>query len=54
MRLEQRQRHIRRAAMQARADGVVTPRERQRLSRMQMRASHAIYRQRHNGQGYRP
>ena len=54
MRLERRQRHIHRAAMRARADGVVTLRERARLQRMQARASRAIYRQRHDGQGYRP
>ena len=39
--------------MRARADGVITPRERMCLQRMQMRTSRDIYLQRHDGQGWR-
>ena len=48
-RLRAGQRHVRRAERIARADRVVTPRERARLERLQDRQSRRIARLRHNG-----
>ena len=54
-RLRREQRSIRRAEALARADGVVTPRERRQLRRMQLRSSHDIYVRGHNPRiAYRP
>jgi hypothetical protein len=47
-RLRAGERHIRRMERRAKADGVVTPRERVRLNRALNHQSHAIYRLKHN------
>ena len=49
MRLRAGQRGIRRMERVARADGVVTPRERAIISHAQTHESRAIYRMKHNG-----
>jgi len=46
--LQAEQRQIRHAERHAKADGVVTPHERQRLAQMQQHASRNIHRQRHD------
>lgn len=46
--LNKQQRHIRRSERVAKADGVVTVRERRALHRKQHRANHAIRRAKHN------
>lgn len=48
--LQQQQRHIRQAERHAKADGVVTARERQHLARLQHQASRHIQRQKHDAQ----
>ncbi len=48
--LLKQQRHIRQAERHAKADGVVTAQERQRLAAMQHHASRSIQRQRHDPQ----
>ena len=48
--LRGQQRHIRRAEKRAEADGVVTPEEKAKLERKQDRASHQIYKQKHDEQ----
>ena len=48
--LQKQQRHIRHAERHAKADGVVTARERHRLHRLQDRASRHIHRQKHDSQ----
>ena len=48
--LQQQQRHIRHAERHAKADGVVTAQERQRLAAMQDHASRSIQRQKHDPQ----
>jgi hypothetical protein len=48
--LQQQQRHIRHAERHAKADGVVTAQERQRLAAMQDHASRSIHRQKHDAQ----
>jgi hypothetical protein len=47
-RLEAQQKKIRRDKRKAKADGVVTPAERQKIAREQNRASRNIYRKKHN------
>jgi hypothetical protein len=47
-RLRQGQRHVDRMEDRAKADGVVTPRERARITRAQDRQSRRIYRLKHN------
>ncbi|KAB0678088.1 hypothetical protein [Aureimonas leprariae] len=51
-RLAQQQRRIDRAQARARYDGYVSPRERQRIERMQNRSSRNIYQKKHNYRGY--
>jgi uncharacterized membrane protein YebE (DUF533 family) len=51
MRLERGHLAIRRAILRARADGVVTARERARIARMQNMESRRIWRQKHDRQG---
>lgn len=46
--LNKQQRHIRRSECAAKADGVVTMRERRELHRKQQRANHTIRRAKHN------
>jgi hypothetical protein len=48
--LQHQQRHIRQAERRAKADGVVTARERQHLARLQQQASRSIHRQKHDAQ----
>ncbi|MEP7163221.1 MAG: hypothetical protein ABI741_00930 [Ferruginibacter sp.] len=47
-RLERQQRHIRHERREARADGVVTSRERRALRKDERRANRNIHRKRHN------
>ena len=49
-RLQHEQRAIHRAERHAKADGRVTPAERRHLAHLQHRASHHIYRQKHDAQ----
>jgi hypothetical protein len=49
-RLEHRQSVINKAEDKAKADGTVTTQERKRIARMQNKASHRIYRQKHDAQ----
>jgi hypothetical protein len=49
-RLERQQTVINSAEDRAKADGAVTAQERKRLTRMQNKASHRIYRQKHDAQ----
>ena len=51
MRLERRHLAIRRAMVRAKADGVVTARERAHIARMQNGESRRIWRQKHDRQG---
>ncbi|MBI1796017.1 MAG: hypothetical protein HY076_05035 [Candidatus Eisenbacteria bacterium] len=48
-RLRAGQRHVRRMERRAKADGVVTPRERARITRAQNHQSRTIRRLKHNG-----
>ena len=48
MRLRAGQRHVHRMERRAKADGVVTPGERRRITRTQNHESRAIYRLKHN------
>jgi uncharacterized membrane protein YebE (DUF533 family) len=50
--LQSQQQAIRSEKRAARADGVVTPAERQKIRRDQRRASRAIYRKKHNARSY--
>ncbi|MTI20007.1 hypothetical protein E1176_03135, partial [Fulvivirga sp. RKSG066] len=47
--LKTEQRHIRRVERRAKADGVVTPREKQKINRKQNRANRHIIRQKNDG-----
>ena len=49
MRLRAGQRHVRRMEARAKCDGVVTPRERARITHAQNHESRRIYRYKHNG-----
>jgi hypothetical protein len=48
LRLRAGQRHVHRLERRAKADGIVTARERARIARAQIREHRAIYRLRHN------
>ncbi len=50
LRVEREQKHIATAEAKAEADGKVTAAERQRLAKMQNKASRDIYRQKHDAQ----
>ena len=50
--LQSQQQAIRGEKRAAKADGVVTPAERQKIRRDQRRASRAIYRKKHNARSY--
>jgi len=53
-RLNRQQRHINKVEGKAKADGVVTKKERARINKAQNRASHQIAREKHDVQGKRP
>jgi hypothetical protein len=52
-RLNRQQRHINKVEGKAKADGVVTKKERARINKAQNRASHQIAREKHDVQGKR-